>query len=127
MVSELREATWKDRLLYFLGRRLAFRIEGESMWPTIDDGDTVLVKRSLSAREGDIVLAKHPYKSSVKIVKRVAEVLPDGALILLGDRILWLHRWLDHGKVRNGEIEFMWGAIDCNIIEKLRIISKKKP
>jgi hypothetical protein len=44
----------------------------------------------------------------------------------LGDRILWLHRWLDGGKLRYGEIEFMWGGIDCNILEKLRKISKTK-
>ena len=55
------------------------------MWPTLDDGCTVLVKRTQTVRGGDIVLAKHPYKSSVKIVKRVAEILPDGALILKGD------------------------------------------
>ena len=85
MVNELREANWKDRLLYFLGSRLAFLIEGESMWPTLNEGDTVLVKPTRTAREGDIVLAKHPYKSSVKMVKRVAEILPDGALILKGD------------------------------------------
>ena len=55
------------------------------MWPTLDDGNTVLVKRTQTVGDGDIVLAKHPYKSSVKIVKRVAEILPDGALILKGD------------------------------------------
>ena len=64
---------------------MAFLIEGESMWPTLNEGDVVLVKRTSSVLEGDIVLAKHPYKSSVKIVKRVAEILPDGALILRGD------------------------------------------
>ena len=85
MGDELRTANWKDRLLYRLGLRLAFLIEGESMWPTLDEGNTVLVKRTRTFREGDIVLAKHPYKSSVKIVKRVAEILPDGALILKGD------------------------------------------
>lgn len=85
MGDELRIANWKDRLLQRLGWRLAFLVEGESMWPTLNEGDTVLVQPTSTAREGDIVLAKHPYKSSVKIVKRVAEILPDGALILKGD------------------------------------------
>jgi nickel-type superoxide dismutase maturation protease len=85
MVNGLREANWKDRLLYRLGLRLAFLIEGESMWPTLNEGDAVLVQPTSTALEGDIVLANHPYKSSVKIVKRVAEILPDGALILKGD------------------------------------------
>lgn len=55
------------------------------MWPTLNNGDTVLVMPRPTIREGDIILANHPYKSSVKIVKRVAEILPDGALILRGD------------------------------------------
>jgi len=58
------------------------------MWPTLKAGDTVLVKPTLTPVAGDIVLANHPYKSSVKIVKRVAEILPDGALILRGDNPL---------------------------------------
>ncbi len=88
MENELRGANWKDRLRFSLDRRLAFLIEGESMWPTLNDGDVVLVKRTQSARQDDIVLANHPYRSSVKIVKRVAEILPDGALILRGDNPL---------------------------------------
>jgi len=85
MANGLMEANWKEKLLYFVRRRMAFLIEGESMWPTLNAGDTVLVKPTMTLVEGDIVLANHPYKSSVKIVKRVAEILPDGALILRGD------------------------------------------
>ena len=34
---------------------------------------------------GDIILAEHPYKSSVKIIKRIAEIESDGKLQLIGD------------------------------------------
>lgn len=44
----------------------------------------------------------------------------------LGDRVLWLRRWIDEGKFRYGSIEFMWGSVDCDILEKLRKISKGK-
>lgn len=74
------------------------------MWPTLNEGDVVLVKRTLFAREGDIVLAKHPYRSSVKIVKRVAEVLPDGALILKGDNPVESTDSRSFGSISQGDV-----------------------
>lgn len=85
MESDLPKATWKDRVLFLLGRRLAFRVEGDSMAPTLNDGDTVLIAPHLKAKPGDIVLAKHPYKQSVKVLKRVAHVDTDGRYNLIGD------------------------------------------
>ena len=55
------------------------------MSPTLNDSDAVLIKPGAKVKVGDLVLAKHPYKLSVTIVKRVTEILPDGALILKGD------------------------------------------
>jgi len=112
MVNGLREANWKDRLLYRLGLRLAFLIEGESMWPTLDDGNTVLVKRTQTVGDGDIVLANHPYKSSVKIVKRVAEILPDGALILKGDNPVESTDSRSFGSVSKGDVV---GRVVCRL------------
>ncbi len=111
-MNELRDRNWKDRLLYFLGLRIAFLIKGESMWPTLNEGDTVLVKPTSIAREGDIVLAKHPYKSSLKIVKRVAEILPDGALILKGDNPIGSTDSRSFGSVSKNDVV---GRVVCRL------------
>ena len=71
-------------MLYFAGRRIAFLVEGDSMAPTLKDGDTVLVRPRADINVGDIVLADHPYRSSVTILKRVARIA-DGRVTLAGD------------------------------------------
>ena len=85
MSNTVNKANWKELLLYFLGQRKAFLVEGDSMTPTLSDGDRVLVDEKAYITIGDIVLAKHPYKSDVKIVKRVSEIADDGRLTLSGD------------------------------------------
>ncbi len=85
MASELKKANLIDRLLLLLRRRRAFVVEGDSMAPTLNEGDVVLVKRGSKFGVGDIVLAAHPYRSSVKILKRVAAIGSDGELTLAGD------------------------------------------
>jgi nickel-type superoxide dismutase maturation protease len=85
MSEELRHAKWKDRLLWLFGRRHAFRVEGDSMLPTVRDGDAVLIETAFDLAVGDIVLAEHPYRKGVKILKRVAEIDLNGNLSLTGD------------------------------------------
>ncbi len=85
MADELRKANLIDRLLLLLRRRRAFEVEGDSMAPTLTNGDVVLVKPGSKVTIGDIVLAAHPYRSSVNILKRVAAIGSDGALTLTGD------------------------------------------
>ncbi|MEP6847790.1 MAG: nickel-type superoxide dismutase maturation protease [Acidobacteriota bacterium] len=85
MENELPDATWKERLLYFLGRRQAFLIEGSSMKPTLSEGDAILIVPRSQIEINDIVLAHHPYKESVKILKRVSQINDNGSYILLGD------------------------------------------
>ena len=82
---ELPEANWKERALYFLGKRKGFLVEGNSMLPVLKDGDAVLINLSEKISAGDIVLANHPFKKSVKILKRVKEFDEKGDLILTGD------------------------------------------
>ena len=85
MEKELPEANWKDRILFFLGKRRGFLVEGNSMFPTLKDGDAVLINPKEKIVEGDIVLANHPYKESVKILKRVKNFTENGDLYLVGD------------------------------------------
>lgn len=87
MENELPQATWTERLLYFLGRRRGFLVEGNSMEPALADGDAVLIKPRAKIAIGDIVLARHPYQQSVKILKRVTAINENESFELVGDNI----------------------------------------
>ena len=80
----MREAGLIDRLLLLFKRRQPVRVSGDSMLPTLSDGDVVLVARRSSITVGDIVVADHPFKSSVIILKRVASI-EVGRIELRGD------------------------------------------
>jgi signal peptidase I len=84
-MTKLREANWKDRFMHLLGRRKIFRVQGDSMFPTLKDGDKVMIIRTRSIVPGDVVLADHPYKSSVKMLKRVTEINDEGRYLVAGD------------------------------------------
>lgn len=85
MGNAIKKATLLEMALYFLGRRKVFLVEGDSMIPTLANGDKVLVRPAVSVTVGDLVVAKHPYRSDVKVVKRVGNVSGDGRLTLVGD------------------------------------------
>lgn len=65
--------------------RKAVRVSGDSMMPTLDDGDIVLIKRDTDTNIGDVVLAQHPYKQSVTVLKRIAAINENGRFDLRGD------------------------------------------
>jgi nickel-type superoxide dismutase maturation protease len=75
--------------LWTVGRRRRYRIRGASMRPTLSPGDQVLIDPSAyrrhAPRVGDVVLARHPYRRDVEMVKRIDGTLPDGRLLLAGD------------------------------------------
>ena len=54
------------------------------MLPTLKNGEEVLVKTGEILQIGDVVVANHPFKQSVVIIKRVSEINEKG-LFLLGD------------------------------------------
>ena len=85
MEKQLPEASWKERILFFLGRRQGFIVEGDSMLPALKAGDAVLINPGAAFSTGDVVLAQHPYKKSVKIIKRIGEISPEGKYTLIGD------------------------------------------
>ena len=58
------------------GRRLAaFRVEGDSMLPTLRDGWTVLCDCSAECRNGDLVVAKYNGVALIKRYRRVGDTL----------------------------------------------------
>tara|TARA_B100001287_G_scaffold276775_1_gene289361 strand:- start:1064 stop:1369 length:306 start_codon:yes stop_codon:yes gene_type:complete len=65
------------------------RIHGHSMWPTYEDQQIVPFRKTGAEENvsaGTVVLAQHPLKPDVKVVKRVRHVTDDGRLFLEGDQ-----------------------------------------
>ena len=87
MEKELPAANWKERVLFFLGRRRAVLVEGDSMLPNLKNGDGILINSDEKVAVGDIVLAKHPFKKSVTILKRLSEIDENGNYFLIGDNL----------------------------------------
>lgn len=87
MENALPEADWLEEIAYICGFREIFRVEGDSMFPALRDGDLVLINPHADLGIGDIVLARHPFKQSVRIIKRITEILPGERYILLGDNL----------------------------------------
>jgi len=77
-------------LLAFLGGRRVI-VVGESMLPTLRQGERVLFDRLAYLREeprvGEVVLAQHPARPGLRMIKRVAaqEGLAPAEFWLLGD------------------------------------------
>ena len=67
---------------------LDVRIRGHSMWPTLHNDQVVEFRETepnATHHAGDIVLAKHPLKIDVVVIKRILRVESDGRLFLVGD------------------------------------------
>ncbi len=79
--------SWYDLFLLLTKRQMRFRIEGNSMLPSIKNGDEVLIKPCKEYQVQDVVLANHPYKKSVKILKRINKKNATGKFFLIGDNL----------------------------------------
>ena len=112
MRVEFRPPNWTERLLYFAGRRIAFLVQGDSMSPALNDGDTVLVRPRVDINVGDIVLADHPYRSSVTMLKRVARIEADGRVTLVGDNEVESTDSRTFGPV---SIKSIIGRVECRL------------
>jgi nickel-type superoxide dismutase maturation protease len=55
------------------------------MEPRLHPGDWLLVLRTRRARDGQIVIARHPGKPDMLLIKRAARRLPDGGWWLESD------------------------------------------
>ncbi len=89
MRDELKSSHPGELLLWLLRLRRRFRITGNSMAPLLKPGDEVLVNpgayRRMPPKPGDIVVSHHPYRTDLRLVKRVAAVLSDGSCLIKGD------------------------------------------
>lgn len=85
MKKDLPIAGWKERSLVLIGVLKPFKVEGNSMRPVLTEGDVVLVKAGRKISVGDIVLIRHPYRKSVRMIKRVSAIKDDGSFDVAGD------------------------------------------
>ena len=69
-----------------LSKLITVVIRGDSMWPTLKDGDEIEFKPIGESvlQIDDIVVAQHPLKPTVKVVKRIS-AMKEGRYILQGD------------------------------------------
>ena len=72
-------------ILWSLRRRRGFRVSGSSMLPLLQHGDVVLIDPSSPPEVGSVVLARHPLRTDLRILKRLDHLTEDGRLYLLGD------------------------------------------
>ena len=76
-----------------------------SMAPTLQPGDWLLVLRTRRARAGQVVVARHPGRPGMFIVKRAARRTPDG----------W---WLESDNPNGGAVDSRaFGAVPVTLIE----------
>ena len=86
MKARLPERDWSKEIAEAGDFRI-FCVEGDSMFPILKEGDLVLINPYAELQIGDIVLAQHPFKQSVKIIKRITEILNDEKYFLVGDNL----------------------------------------
>lgn len=84
-MDEIPVAGIYENLLLFLGLRTIYRIEGESMVPVLKSGENVLVDEKADVSIGDVVIARHPFKESVEMAKRITAIDANGKFFLVGD------------------------------------------
>lgn len=87
MENELREIELNEENAENFSKYKTFRVEGDSMFPILKNGDLVLINPDFEPKSGDIVLADHPYQKSVKIIKRIKEITAENRYFLIGDNV----------------------------------------
>ncbi|MEM7127090.1 MAG: nickel-type superoxide dismutase maturation protease [Chloroflexota bacterium] len=89
MALPLSYASNWELLLIFIGRRRRFRVTGNSMYPTLEVDNVVLIDEGAYRHRlpavGDIVVAYHPHRPNLRVVKRVQTISSDGQCFLIGD------------------------------------------
>ena len=86
-MNDLPKASPYEIALVFLGYRHKYICEGNSMNPTLKNGEVVLVDREAEIAIGDIVVAKHPIEQISEIIKRVGRINERGHYFLVGDNL----------------------------------------
>ncbi|MDJ0582284.1 nickel-type superoxide dismutase maturation protease [Crocosphaera sp.] len=88
----LSTSNYQELLLWLLRLRQRFCVTGNSMFPILKAGEEVLVDTKAYRRYlpgiGDLVIAWHPQKENLRIIKRVVKVDEKGNCFLMGENSL---------------------------------------
>lgn len=88
-----------------LARRLTTEaVAGDSMRPTLVPGDWLVVRRGGRVRTGDIVVARRPDRTDLRVIKRVTARESDG----------W---WLEGDNTAASHDSWVFGAVPGELIE----------
>ena len=104
---------WK-LLQWLFGRLRRYRIEGDSMMPTLNSGDEVLVKPHRyvhSYQEGDCVCFYRPDKPGLMCVKRIQQVFDQSSFEVMGDNKV---RSTDSRHFGRVPVNYMLGQVLCS-------------
>ena len=78
----------RSLILFLIGHRRLFRVDGDSMLPTLSSGDFVIYRPFKKGQEelsnGSIVIVRHPLKEKTLILKRIHKASSTG-IDLRGD------------------------------------------
>lgn len=87
----LAESSYQEFFLWLLGKRKRFRVQGNSMLPLLQPGEEILIDRQAYRTSlpqvGELVVAIHPERLNLPIVKRVKAITPEGKYFLTGDNL----------------------------------------
>jgi nickel-type superoxide dismutase maturation protease len=78
---------WAGRweiLSLLLKKRIRFYVQGNSMNPLLFTGEEVLVNPKKKVMIGSIIVARHPYRSTVTVIKYVDQINVKGHFYVLG-------------------------------------------
>ena len=79
-------------------------VAGDSMRPTLRPGDWLIVRRGARVRRGDIVVARRPDRTDLRVIKRVTGRDGDG----------W---WLEGDNPAASHDSWVFGAVPEQLIE----------
>ncbi len=92
MDDNLENINLGEFLLWALRLRWRFQVTGNSMLPLLQPGDEVLVNprayQYILPCPGDIVVAQHPSRPGLRMIKRVVSITDNKTYILKGDNPL---------------------------------------
>ena len=74
----------RDVIRYLFGRRSRYVLSGKSMLPTLKPETYVFVCEQTNPQEGDIIVAYHPHKPQLLLIKRLESISAKG-LWIIGD------------------------------------------
>lgn len=91
MTSYLAESSYREFFLWLLGKRKRFRVQGNSMLPLLQPEEEILIDhlayQNSLPQIGDIVVAIHPNRPDLRMVKRITEITAEGKYFLTGDNL----------------------------------------